>query len=102
MSHRGLLPFSLALALALPPARAQGLPAAPPESLGLSSVRLARIDEAMKRAVDEGKLAGAVTLVARDGRLAHWKAFGRADLEKDAAMQKDSIFRIASMSKAFI
>ncbi len=96
-----LVPFSLAIALVAAPGHAQGLPPATPESLGLSSARLLRIGEAMKRAVDEHKLAGVVTLVARDGRLAHWKAFGRADVEKDAAMKNDSIFRIASMSKAF-
>lgn len=93
--------FLLALAIAAAPlCWAQGLPAATPESVGLSAARLSRLGETMKRYVDEGKIAGVVTLVARDGRLAHLEAFGRADLEKNAAMQKDSIFRIASMSKA--
>lgn len=93
--------FLLALAVAAaPPCWPQALPAATPESAGLSAARLSRLGETMKRYVDEGKVAGVVTLVARDGRLAHLEAFGRADVEKNAAMQKDSIFRIASMSKA--
>ena len=93
--------FLLALAFVAPPLGwAQGLPAAAPESVGLSAARLRRLSETMKRYVDEGKIAGAVTLVARDGRVAHLEAFGRADLDRSAAMEKDSIFRIASMSKA--
>jgi CubicO group peptidase (beta-lactamase class C family) len=81
-------------------ALAQSLGPATPESVGMSSARLLRIGETMRRYVDDGKIAGAVTLVARDGRLVQLEAYGKADVEKGAPMQKDSIFRIASMSKA--
>ena len=54
----------------------------------------------MKRYVDENKVAGTVTLVVRDGRVAYFETAGLADLEAKRPMQKDTIFRIASMSKA--
>jgi CubicO group peptidase (beta-lactamase class C family) len=81
-------------------ALAQGLPVAAPESVGMSGSRLQRLSTAMKSAVDEGKLAGVVTLVARKGKVVHYESFGQLDREKHTAMPKDAIFRIASMSKA--
>jgi CubicO group peptidase (beta-lactamase class C family) len=54
----------------------------------------------MKRAVDEGRVAGVVTLVARKGKTTHYESFGHLDREKQTPMPKDAIFRIASMSKA--
>jgi CubicO group peptidase (beta-lactamase class C family) len=101
MKIRQVCAFLLALVFACGPLLwAQGLPVTTPESVGLSTGRLKRINETIKRYVDAGKIAGVVTLVARDGRVAHLEAFGRTDLEQNVAMQKDSIFRIASMSKA--
>ena len=92
------------LALALfslgPVALGQSLPSAPPESVGLSSERLERLERTMQQYVDEGRIAGVVTLVARSGRVAHLGSYGRLDVERNAAMQNDTIFRIASMSKA--
>jgi CubicO group peptidase (beta-lactamase class C family) len=79
---------------------AQGLPTATPESVGLSGPRLNRLSAAMQRAVDEQRMAGAVVLVARRGKVAHFEAYGSLDREKHAPMRKDAIFRIASMSKA--
>jgi len=70
-----------------------------PESVGVSSDRLQRITAAMERAVDEGEIAGAVTLVARDGQIIHLAAFGHLDREEDVAMPTDALFRIASMTK---
>jgi CubicO group peptidase (beta-lactamase class C family) len=67
--------------------------------VGMSGERLARISELTQRYVDEGKLAGAVTLVARRGRIVHFDAVGAADLESGAPMRNDSLFRIYSMSK---
>jgi CubicO group peptidase (beta-lactamase class C family) len=81
-------------------ALAQGLPAAAPESVGMSGARLKRLSAAMKRAVDEGRAAGIVTLVARNGKAVHFESVGQLDREKQSAMPKDAIFRIASMSKA--
>ena len=70
------------------------------EPLGLSSERLARIDATVGRYVAEGRIAGAVTFVARGGRIAELRAFGMRDKESGDPMRTDTIFRIASMSKA--
>ena len=97
---RFIVPAVCLVALAVQPLAAQGLPAASPESVGLSSDRLERIDRVMREYVDEGRIAGTVALVARHGKIAHLQAYGQRDLEKHAPMQRDTIFRIASMSKA--
>ena len=65
----------------------------------MASARLPRIHETVQRYLDSGQLAGAVTLVARRGRVAHFEAHGVMDLESKTPMRKDAIFRIASMSK---
>jgi len=76
------------------------LAAATPESVGVSSQRLRRIDDAMKRAVDEKRTAGVVTLLTRHGKIVHHNAVGLKDVRKPAdPVAKDSIFRIYSMSK---
>jgi CubicO group peptidase (beta-lactamase class C family) len=95
-----LLAFCSALFLPLP-LRAEVPPAATPESVGLSSERLQRLRAAMQQYVDEGRIAGVVTYVARNGRLALLEAFGKADVEADLPMRKDTIFRVASQTKAF-
>ncbi len=78
---------------------AAGAQAVRPEQVGLSSERLERVDALVERHIEAERIAGAVTLVARDGRIAHLQAHGVADLESGAPMQTDAIFRIASMSK---
>jgi CubicO group peptidase (beta-lactamase class C family) len=88
-----LLASSSLLAQALPPA-------ATPESVGLSSARVARLDAAMKEYADKGRVSGLVTLVLRHGKVAQFGNYGKLDLEKNVPMQKDTIFRIASQSKA--
>jgi CubicO group peptidase (beta-lactamase class C family) len=82
------------------PVAAQELPVAKPESVGLSSQRLERIGEAVQHSIDDKRIAGAVTLVARRGRVAWLKAQGMMDREAGKPMQADAIFRICSMSKA--
>jgi CubicO group peptidase (beta-lactamase class C family) len=81
-------------------AAAQALAPVRPEVVGLSAERLKRLGAVMKRYVDEGRIAGVVTLVARGGRVADLQAFGQADREAGVPMRPDTIFRIASMSKA--
>ena len=66
---------------------------------GMSDERLARITGMSQRYVDEGKLAGVVTLVARDGKIVHFEAVGQRGAEDDRPMTKDALFRIFSMSK---
>jgi CubicO group peptidase (beta-lactamase class C family) len=70
-----------------------------PESVGVSSERLARLHQAMKGFVDRKEVSGIVTLVARDGKTVDLYAVGAQDVEKNAPMKADSIFRIASMTK---
>jgi CubicO group peptidase (beta-lactamase class C family) len=77
-----------------------GLPAAAPESVGLSGARLGRLDAVMRDYVDQGRIAGIVSLVARGGKIAHFETYGRMDVEKNQPMRKDVILRMASMSKA--
>ena len=82
------------------PAFSQGLPTASPESVGLSAQRLERIGTVMQKYIDEGRVAGTVTLVARKGKVAWFKAQGMMDKEAGKAMEPDAIFRICSMSKS--
>lgn len=70
-----------------------------PEAVGLSSARLQRIDGHMQGYIEQKKLAGAITLIARRGEIAHWECFGHADMEADTPMQRDSLLRIYSMTK---
>ena len=70
-----------------------------PESVGLSSERLERIAGTVQRDIDDKRLAGAVTLVVRHGRVAWFKAQGMMDREAGKPMAPDAMFRICSMSK---
>ena len=79
---------------------AQGLTRATPEDVGLSSERLERLTAALQGYVDEGRLPGAVALVARRGQIAYLEAVGYRDIESEAPMTTDAIFRIASQTKA--
>lgn len=72
---------------------------ADPGDVGMSAERLRRIDELMQGYVDRGELSGTVTLVARQGKVVHLEAHGYRHLEAGAAMEADTIFRIASMTK---
>ncbi len=92
----------LASLLTIPPAAAQDLVPAVPESVGMSSERLKRLDDAMHEYVSDGRLAGAVVLVARRGRVVYHKAFGERDMESGSPMRKNAIFRIASQTKALV
>src|SRR5487761_836850 len=89
----------MVLALLVLPLAADSLPGGKPEDVGLSSERLQRIHEAIQRHVDAGDISGAVTLVARRGRIVHFEAHGLMDIESKKPMEKNTIFRLASMSK---
>jgi CubicO group peptidase (beta-lactamase class C family) len=80
-------------------AAAPPLPMAAPEDVGMSSPRLQRVSAALSRLESEGKIAGAVTAVARRGKLVRLEAQGYSDLEKKTPMRTDEIFAIASMTK---
>jgi len=104
--HRVACVAALAAALLAVPSRAvldarpgRDLAVAPPESVGVSSERLKRLDAGMKGLVDDGRLAGVVTLMARKGKVVHFAAHGKKDLRQPDPIAKDSIFRIYSMTK---
>ena len=77
----------VALLMAIP-VRASA-PTERPEEVGLSSERLKRIGELMQRHIEARTFSGAVTLVARNGRIAHFEAQGLMDVESRKPMQKD-------------
>ena len=79
---------------------AQGLPRTRPEEVGMSAHRLERLTDVLQGYVDEGELAGAVALVARHGKVVYLNGVGFSDREAGTAMAENSIFRIASQTKA--
>ena len=81
---------------------AQDLPTAKPENVGLAPERLERIGTAVQQSIDDKRIAGVVTLVVRHGRVAWFDARGMADREAGKAMQRDSIFRLCSMTKPIV
>jgi len=83
-------------------ASAQGIPQATnSEEVGLSKERLQRISEWIQTDVNKGVVPGAVVMVLRKGKIAYYEAFGYRDREKNIPMTRNSIFRIASMTKPF-
>ncbi len=78
------------------------VPRAKPEDVGISSERLHRIHELILRHLDAGSFSGAVTLVSRNGRIAHLEAQGLMDIETKKPMATDTMFRIMSMTKPVV
>jgi eukaryotic-like serine/threonine-protein kinase len=108
LTHRGrrivggrvlvvLAAMGLAGLAVAPPVAAQR-----PEADGFSPERLRRVGEFVEWRVAAGSFSGAVTLVARHGRIAHLEARGLADLESKRPMRTDAIFRIMSMTKPVV
>jgi CubicO group peptidase (beta-lactamase class C family) len=82
-------------------ANAQARPASATRAApGFAADRLARIDRFLQERVDSNRIAGAVTLVLRDGQVVYHKSVGWNDSDAKRAMTEDAIFRIASQSKA--
>ncbi len=75
------------------------LQSASPEDEGLSSERLERIAAAIQKNVDDNRIAGGVSLVARHGKVVYFRAVGMADRDARKPMHTDSIFRLCSMTK---
>ncbi len=98
ITTRVLLPLLLA-AVSIPAAAAGEVPMGQPEDAGMSAERLGRIHEAIQRHIDAGEISGAVTLVARRGRIVHFEAHGLMDIESKKPMDRDAIFHLASMTK---
>jgi CubicO group peptidase (beta-lactamase class C family) len=105
MRHRGATAVAVALQLLVGApsamlAQESGRHGAAVGRLGFALDRLARIDSLLQRSVDSGRIAGAVGLVLRDGRVVYQRAVGWADREAGRRMTVESMFRIASQSKA--
>ena len=81
---------------------ARSLPTVEPDKVGLSPERLQRIGEVFQQEIEEGKLPGAIVLIARKGEVAYFESFGVRDPESAAPMPKDAIFRIYSMTKPLV
>jgi CubicO group peptidase (beta-lactamase class C family) len=82
---------------AVVPAFAQTPPK--PETVGLSAERLQRINQLVESKIKDGKLVGAITLVARRGKIVHFETAGQADAENNKPLKRDALFRIYSMTK---
>jgi CubicO group peptidase (beta-lactamase class C family) len=80
-------------------AMAAPLPDAKPDDVGFSQQGLTRLDDFFAREIAAKRVPGAVVAIARDGKLVHYKAYGRLDPTKDAAMPLDAMFALASMTK---
>ena len=86
--------------MTLAPTPAPPLAIVPPEDVGLDADRLARIDAHLRRRyLEPGKIAGCLSLVARDGKVAWLSALGDRDRERGLPMTEDTLFRIYSMTK---
>jgi CubicO group peptidase (beta-lactamase class C family) len=92
----------IALAASVVVIAAASSPVTRPEDVGLSSERLQRITQMIQRRIAAGDIAGAVTVVARNGRIAHLSAQGVMDIQSKQPMSTASMFRIASMTKPVI
>src|SRR5438034_5762175 len=78
------------------------LPFARAEAVGMSSKRLERINAFIKDYIDTNQIAGAVTLVARKGKIVHFESQGSRYKEENQPMEKDAIFSLASMTKPIV
>jgi CubicO group peptidase (beta-lactamase class C family) len=92
----------VALVLGAAPVWAGELSESAMNRMGFDKDRLGRISTFFEDRVDEGQLAGAITLVAREGQTIHFNTVGAQNMEEGKAMQEDTIFRIYSMSKPIV
>ena len=81
---------------------ADELPKALPEGVSMSSEELKKVDHVIQKFIDDKQLAGAVTIIARKGKVIHFSAQGMQNISAAKKMDKDSIFRIYSMTKAVV
>jgi CubicO group peptidase (beta-lactamase class C family) len=91
--------FALALPFLPGTAMAQALPQSRPEAQGFSAARLQRLHEFLAESTGANGYLGGVLLLARDGRIVDWQAYGHRDLARSSPLRRDAIFRLYSMSK---
>src|SRR6185503_19321121 len=92
----------VALAAFERPLAQSDLPTAKPETVGVSSKRLERVKAYIQDYIDTNQIAGAVTLIARKGKVVHYEAQGWRYKEENQPMQKDAIFTLMSMTKPIV
>ncbi len=102
-AHRPLRWLAL-IGITLSPiaAHAQTLPTARPDEVGMSAERLHRLNDRIEHYLEQDQIAGAVTLVAREGKVVHLEAHGYRDREAEVPMEVDDIFVIMSMTKTIV
>jgi CubicO group peptidase (beta-lactamase class C family) len=94
--------FVLVFAISGSAVYAQSFEMVIPEEAGFSDVRLERLSELLNSYSEQQRISGGVALVLRDGKAVFFESFGKRDVEADADMPKDAIFRIASQTKAIV
>lgn len=92
-------PLLLFISFSLP---AQELPSIDVKKAGFSAERLARLSNYLNQEIEKGELAGAVSLIVRNGATAHYQSYGLSHLSESDPMQKDQLFFIQSMTKPII
>src|SRR5258706_14187951 len=99
---RSIFAVAAGLLAAVAAFAADPLPRAAPESVGMSSARLARIAPVLNDEIQKGRMPGAVLAIARRGKLVYYQAFGYLDKDAGTKMTADAIFSIASMTKPMV
>lgn len=81
-------------------AQSREIPTAKPEEVGMSAEKLAKVDAAMQDSIKQNRIPGGIVIIARHGKIVHFQAYGKMDLEANKPMTTDAIMRFYSMSKA--
>ena len=76
------------------------LPIAKPEAVGLDPKKLEAVNEKMEALIEDNRLTGGTVVIARKGKVAHFETYGLRNREEELPVEKDTIFRIYSMTKA--
>lgn len=103
--RKSLVYVTLCVLISIPGARfavAGDLPLTSPESVGLSSERLAQVGDAIEGEIAAGLISGGVLLIARHGKVAFLDSYGMQDKGAGVAMSNDSLFRLFSMTKPIV
>ena len=81
-------------------AQSREIPTATPQEVGMSAEKLAKVDAVMQDSIKQNRIPGGIVAIARHGKIVHFQAYGKMDLEANKPMTTDTIIRFYSMSKA--
>ena len=76
------------------------IPTATAEEVGMSSEQLAKVDSVMEESITQNRIPGGIVMIAKDGRIVHFKAYGKMELSSKRPMETDTIMRFYSMTKS--